>query len=89
MSAGDFTSPADLDGSIKPEQLHVSSSRGGEVTGTHTIYMDSFADTIELTHRAKNRSGFASGAVIAAQWIHGKKGIFQFNDILNDIWKAQ
>jgi 4-hydroxy-tetrahydrodipicolinate reductase len=49
--------------------------------------MDSFADTIELTHRAKNRSGFASGAVIAAQWIHGKKGIFQFNDILNDIWK--
>lgn len=76
-----------LDGAIAPGHLHVSSSRGGEIPGTHTVYMDSFADTIELTHRAKNRSGFASGAVAAARWIHGKKGIYQLNDMLNAIWK--
>jgi 4-hydroxy-tetrahydrodipicolinate reductase len=77
----------ELEGSIVPDKLHVSSSRGGEVAGTHTVYMDSLADTIELTHRAKNRSGFAMGAVTAAQWIHEKKGMFQFKDMLNDIWK--
>lgn len=71
---------------IEPEELHVSSTRGGEVTGTHTIYIDSAADTLELTHRARNRSGFAMGALLAANWIHGKKGFCVFTDILKDIW---
>jgi len=72
---------------ISIEQLHVSSTRGGEITGTHTVIIDSFADTIELTHRAKNRTAFAEGAISAAQWIFGKKGFYDFNDMLNDIWK--
>lgn len=55
----------------KPQkhQLHVSSTRVGNVPGTHTVYFDSMADTIELTHTARNREGFALGAVTAAKWI--------------------
>ncbi len=55
----------------KPQknQLHVSSTRVGNVPGTHTVYFDSMADTIELTHTARNREGFALGSVTAAKWI--------------------
>lgn len=49
----------------QPHQLHVSSTRSGSVPGTHTVFFDSPADTIELTHRARSREGFASGAVQA------------------------
>lgn len=51
----------------RPEQLHVSSTRCGSTPGTHTVWFDSSADTIELTHRARNREGFALGAVVAAE----------------------
>lgn len=73
------------EGQIANETLHISSTRGGEITGTHTIYIDSAADTIELTHRAKNRSGFALGALMAARWIYGKKGFFEFSEVLEDV----
>ncbi len=55
----------------KPQahQLHVSSTRIGSVPGTHTVFFDSMADTIELTHTARNREGFALGAVLAAAWL--------------------
>jgi 4-hydroxy-tetrahydrodipicolinate reductase len=72
-------------GKITPSELHVSSTRGGEIAGTHTIYIDSMADTLELTHRAKNRSGFALGALAAAEWIGDKKGFFEFKDIVDEI----
>jgi 4-hydroxy-tetrahydrodipicolinate reductase len=64
---------------------YFSSTRGGEIAGTHTIYLDSLADTIEITHRAKNRSGFALGAVNAAIWLKDKKGFFDFNDIFSEL----
>lgn len=67
---------------ISPEQLHVTSSRTGAVPGTHTVGFDSSADTIELIHTARNRSGFALGALFAARWIHGKKGVFTMADVL-------
>ncbi len=67
---------------ISPDALHVSSTRGGEIAGTHTVYFDSFADTIELTHRAKNRSGLALGALRAVELIAGKKGFYEFGDLL-------
>lgn len=51
----------------KPEQLHVSSTRCGAVPGTHTVFFDSAADTIEITHRARSRVGFAMGAVHALE----------------------
>lgn len=75
-----------MHGRIKPKQLHISSTRGGEIMGYHKVYIDSLADTIELAHRAKNRSGFAMGALTAAKWIHGKKGFFDFGTVLENIW---
>jgi len=53
----------------KVHELHVSSTRIGSVPGTHTIFFDSPADTIELTHTARNREGFAMGALRAAEWL--------------------
>jgi len=73
------------EGEISNEKLFVSSTRGGEITGIHSIYIDSLADTIELNHRAKNRSGFATGAVEAAIWLGNKRGIYDFADIINEI----
>ena len=72
---------------IDSSELHVSSTRGGEIAGTHTIYLDSESDTIELTHRAKNRTGFALGAVRAAEWISGKRGFYNISDVVDDIWR--
>jgi 4-hydroxy-tetrahydrodipicolinate reductase len=74
-------------GLIDPRQLHVTSTRGGEITGTHTVYIDSEADSIELTHRAKNRTGFASGAVESAKWIYKRKGFYDFNVVFDKIIK--
>jgi len=68
-------------GKISPETLHVSSTRAGVVTGTHTIGFDSEADLIELRHIAKNRRGFALGALAAARWLRGRKGIYTMDDV--------
>ncbi len=67
---------------IPQAKLHVTSERVGRVVGTHTVLFDSEADSIELVHRAKNRSGFALGAVIAAEWLVGKKGVYTMKDVL-------
>jgi 4-hydroxy-tetrahydrodipicolinate reductase len=69
-------------GQIKPHQLHVTSTRVGGVAGRHTILFDSECDAIELIHTAKNRRGFALGAVVAAEWLKGKKGVFTMKDVL-------
>jgi 4-hydroxy-tetrahydrodipicolinate reductase len=70
---------------IRPEQLHVSSIRSGTVVGTHTLAFDSAADSIELKHTAKDRSGFALGTLFAAEWIQGKKGLFTMDDAFQDL----
>lgn len=67
--------------SIEKGSLHVSSTRGGEITGTHTVFFDSLADTIELTHRARNRKGFALGAVKAAHYIRKRSGVYDFANV--------
>lgn len=77
-----------INGEIRPDQLHVSSTRGGEVMGYHKLFLDSAADTIELTHRAKNRSGFAAGAISAANWINGRTGFYEFSEMIENIWLA-
>lgn len=78
-----------MDTEISPSTLHVSSTRGGEIAGTHTVYLDSLADTIELTHRARNRSGFASGSLVAAKWIAGKQGYYNFDNVMDSIWEGK
>lgn len=74
-----------LDRRVRPEELHIGSVRGGSVPGTHTVLLDSAADTIELSHKARNRSGFALGAVMAAEWIQDKTGFYNMDDFLGEI----
>ncbi len=69
-----------LDRKINPEELHFSSTRGGSVPGTHSIFFDSDYDTIELTHTARGRQGFALGALKCAEFIKGKKGLYTIED---------
>ncbi len=66
----------------KKNELHIVSEREGQVPGIHTIKYDSENDFIEITHSAKNRRGFASGAVLAAEFSLGKKGILTMQDML-------
>jgi len=62
--------------------IDVSSNRAGAHPGTHEIGFDSSADTITLRHTARSREGFARGALQAAQWVVGKKGFFEFGDVI-------
>jgi 4-hydroxy-tetrahydrodipicolinate reductase len=62
--------------------IDISSTRAGAIPGIHTIGFDGPSDTIELTHTARDRRGFASGALLAAQWIQGKRGWFSMVDVL-------
>ncbi len=69
-------------GKIAPDALHVVSLRAGAAFGRHDLCFDSPTDTVELVHTARNREGFAQGALYAAEWIRGKKGVFEFADLL-------
>jgi 4-hydroxy-tetrahydrodipicolinate reductase len=73
---------ADMKRAGYSRQIDVSSNRAGAHPGTHEIGFDSAADTITLSHVARNREGFAQGALRAAKWIVGKKGFYEFSDIL-------
>lgn len=65
-----------------PEELEILSQRIDEVPGTHKIIYSSMVDDIEIIHTAHNRKGFARGAVLAAEFVRGKKGIFTMKDVL-------
>jgi 4-hydroxy-tetrahydrodipicolinate reductase len=68
--------------SQEPEELQILSHREGEVPGTHIIRCQSQADELLLTHKAHNRKGLAQGAMMAAEWLIGKKGWFGMDDLL-------
>lgn len=70
---------------ISPEELHVSSIRVGEVPGTHTALFDFPSETVEVKCTSRNRSGFALGAVLAAEWIREKKGFYCFDAVFEEI----
>ena len=72
-----------MDASPKENELHIEAIRTGEVPGTHTVTYNSPIDAIEIKHTAHNREGFALGAVIAAEWLAGKQGVFTMKDVLN------
>ena len=63
-------------------RIDMSSTRAGMIPGVHTIGFDGPSDTIELTHTARDRRGFASGALLAAQWIQGRTGWYSMADVL-------
>jgi len=62
--------------------IDMSSTRAGSIPGIHTIGFDGPSDTIELTHTARDRRGFAAGALLAAKWIHGRTGWHTMQDVL-------
>jgi 4-hydroxy-tetrahydrodipicolinate reductase len=66
-----------------PADLEITSKRIDPAAGTHTVKYSSAIDDIEITHTAHNRKGFAFGAVLAAEFIHGKKGLFSMKDVLH------
>lgn len=70
---------------IRPDEIHVSSTRGGHMPGTHIIDFDSFADTIELRHTVRSRQGLAIGALMAAEWLEGRKGFFTIDDFMKTV----
>lgn len=72
-------------GRIAPEALHVSSTRAGAVFGEHTVAFDSPYDQLQFRHAAKGREAFAAGAVRAAEWLHGRTGLFTLDDLLADL----
>ena len=74
-----------LDRKIESDEIHIVSARGGYHPGLHNILFDSVGDTIELKHTARSREGFAQGAVLAAQWIYGKKGFFNIDHLFDSI----
>ena len=63
----------------------IASTRAGHIPGTHRVGFDSVADQITLTHLARSREGFAAGALLAARWIIGRSGVFEFSEVIDDM----
>jgi len=72
----------------RAESVSVASTRAGHIPGTHRVGFDSAADTVTLTHTARSREGFAAGAVLAARWIQGRRGVYEFAEMFDDILKG-
>jgi len=66
-------------------EIPIASTRAGHIPGTHRVGFDSAADQITLTHTARSRQGFASGALVAAQWIVGRKGVYEFSEVIDEL----
>lgn len=65
--------------------IPVTSVRAGYIPGTHRVGFDSAADQVELIHTARSREGFAAGALLAARWIVGRKGVYEFSEVIDEI----
>jgi 4-hydroxy-tetrahydrodipicolinate reductase len=70
---------------LKNPNLGVACIRAGSIPGTHVVGFDSEADTIVLEHRARSRQGFAEGAIMAAGWLKGKQGLYDFRRVFNEV----
>ncbi|MBE7629731.1 4-hydroxy-tetrahydrodipicolinate reductase [Tenacibaculum piscium] len=73
----------ELDAKTSEENIPITAIRTPDVPGTHTTTYSSLVDTIAIKHTAHNRQGFALGAVIAAEWLVNKTGVFSMRDVLN------
>ncbi len=71
------------------KDFSVSSTRAGQIPGTHRVGFDGNADQILLEHFARSREGFASGAILAAEWIVGKKGFYEFTEVIEKILDSE
>jgi len=70
---------------VMDDVTSVASTRAGNIPGTHRVGFDGPADQILLTHTARSREGFALGAILAAEWIAGKKGFYDFSGVIDEI----
>lgn len=70
------------------DDFEIPATRAGNIPGTHRVGFDAAADQILLTHTARNREGFARGAIMAAEWIKTRKGFFEFSDVMEEIIKG-
>jgi 4-hydroxy-tetrahydrodipicolinate reductase len=66
-------------------EVPAASTRAGYIPGIHTVGFDSEADTLAINHTARSRAGFAEGAVIAARWIAGRKGLYEFTEVIDEL----
>lgn len=73
-------------GAVDPSVLQVNAVRAGSIPGIHSLGLEGPDDRIELRHEARGRGGFARGALAAADWIRGRKGVFTLDDMLTDRW---
>lgn len=71
-----------MGGASYKRPIDMSSTRAGAIPGIHTVGFDGASDTIELTHTARDRRGFAAGALLAARWLEGRRGWFTMQDVL-------
>ncbi len=78
-----------LDRQPAQNELHFASIRCGSIPGIHEVLFDSEVDTISLRHSARSRDGFALGAVLAAEWLAGRKGFFTINDFMQAMLAAK
>ncbi|MBP6003571.1 MAG: hypothetical protein KA746_09080 [Pyrinomonadaceae bacterium] len=67
------------------KDISVAATRAGNIPGTHRVGFDGLADQVLLEHTARSREGFASGAVLAAEWIVGKTGFYEFTDVIDEV----
>jgi 4-hydroxy-tetrahydrodipicolinate reductase len=65
--------------------ISTSSTRAGHIPGTHRVGFDSEPDQVLLTHTARSRQGFAAGALVAAHWIVGRTGTFEFAELIDEV----
>jgi 4-hydroxy-tetrahydrodipicolinate reductase len=70
-------------------EFSVTATRAGNIPGTHRVGFDGTADQILLEHMARSREGFAAGALLAASWIVGKTGVYEFSDVMSEILKSE
>lgn len=70
---------------FREQEISVASTRAGHIPGTHRVGFDGSADQIVLTHEARSREGFAAGALLAARWILGRKGVYEFSQVMDDL----
>jgi 4-hydroxy-tetrahydrodipicolinate reductase len=78
----------DLVAEVYGAEVPVASTRAGHIPGTHRVGFDSAADTVTLTHTARSREGFAAGALVAARWVQGRTGVYEFSETLEEILKS-
>ena len=71
------------------KDFSLSATRAGNIPGTHRVGFDGAADQILLEHFARSREGFASGAILAAHWIAGRKGFYEFTDVMDEVLKSE